>query len=62
MRRKSKLQAWILLPSGLMFAIGWIISFVGSKKSGSKLKSAKTAKDHQNLRFEATTLKQDQVA
>ena len=61
MRRKSKLLVLILLPFGLIFAVGWIISFVWSKKSESKLKIAKIAKDHQDLRFGITTLEQYQV-
>ena len=62
MRRKSKFLVLILLPFGLIFAVGWIISFVWSKESESKLKSEQIAKDHQDLRFGITTLEQYQVA
>jgi hypothetical protein len=62
MRRKSKLLLLILLPFGLIFAVGWIISFVWTKKSESKLKITKIANDHQDLRFGITTLEQYQVA
>jgi len=33
MHWKSKLLVLILLPFGLIFAVGWIIFFVWSKKS-----------------------------
>jgi hypothetical protein len=47
---------------GLIFAVGWIISFVWSKKSESKIKIIKIAKDQQDLHFGITTLGQYQVA